>query len=659
MAEVEEQQFTTLAERIAALNRQKNFQAPPSTIGKRAPPPPPGPIRTVTEPAGQTPAYNAVSAQKSPSIPPRPGRAAVDQAPPLPRRNTEQVPVSAELQLPSGRTLAPPPLVSRNSQQQGQAPSGLPSRRPSGQTVPGRRNSNSSDISYISTVSNLSLSDNQSTTTRRLPPPLEQAKLPPLPPTRRELEAARRVSEDEVKSPSLPPRTSTARGTDSPTPSLPPRLPSRPAKSPTVPQGEERSPALPVRRLPPPPTNYQPRPALENGFNRGSRNDAPPPVPVTSRPSAAQIDAIASKAAATRSLSTPSPDSCLICRDYSGPDRVAAQYPVSSLPRQGTVDYLAHVLCDPFPSHTDKARAIFAWCHHNIAYDVAGFFGGCIPRGQSPSESIFTGKAVCEGYARIYEAIALRARLECTVVGGHGKGFSYKPLGPGERPPPPNPTGHAWNAVRIDGGKWKVIDPCWGAGAVSGSEYIKCFKPQQFWMTNEQIGAGHFPSNPAHFFREDGRIPTWEEYILGGCDGEPAMWYGRGTEEGLSEFTFEPRAKRISVWEGSKVIRFQFSKLCEHWTPERNGPGKQMLFVISIHGAGGNKEDLVTLDNDGFWWWADIRAADLGRPGQTVSMFGFEKIGDVDARGVTKEEWLRKKGRVGYNMCGIALWELV
>ncbi|KAF4971758.1 hypothetical protein FZEAL_9749, partial [Fusarium zealandicum] len=43
MAETEEPQFTTLAQRIAALNQQKSFTGTPSPdpIRKRPPPPPP------------------------------------------------------------------------------------------------------------------------------------------------------------------------------------------------------------------------------------------------------------------------------------------------------------------------------------------------------------------------------------------------------------------------------------------------------------------------------------------------------------------------------------------------------------------------------------------------------------------------------------------
>lgn len=239
---------------------------------------------------------------------------------------------------------------------------------------------------------------------------------------------------------------------------------------------------------------------------------------------------------------------------------------------------------------------------------MQGFFAGCPARGTA-SDTIFSGKAVCEGYARIFEAIAKRAGLECVVVGGHGKGFGFAPVKDGQTPPPRNPTGHAWNAVKIDNGHWKLIDPCWGAGHIDGQarSYNRKFSPEQFTMSNELFGWRHFPQDSRYFSRDDGRTPSWEEYVLGPTGGERARWYGNTLEEGISEWNSSPAQKNIQVYSG-EVVRFQFAKLCEHWTAERNGTGKPRLLMMNIHGVDGRKDDQVPLDSDGFWWWCDIPA---------------------------------------------------
>ncbi|EGO59417.1 hypothetical protein NEUTE1DRAFT_60813 [Neurospora tetrasperma FGSC 2508] len=685
MADVEEPQFNTLAERIAALNQQKNFSAP-STAGKRPPPPPP--VRAATDiPVVPPTLPNRNEGLPTPSLPPRPTRAAsaIDRPPPLPRRTTEQD-IPEDKPMPTVNK-KPPPLPSRNSIQH--TPPALPSRRPTPSAslpVPGvRRNSNSSDISHLSNVSASSWNNTASSSARtsitsdsghplrKLPPAFDQAKLPPLPPTRRELEAKAREAQQEQEReanrsappavsqgpPRLPSRSSlpppSTASREPPAlpsrPSLPPRLPSRPARHSTFPDVEEEpGPPLPNRRLPPPTLSDRPKSVPE---------PAPPPIPLSSRPT---FDAVVSRKAngtevIPRSVSAPpvGPD-CLICRDFSGPDTVAAQHPISSLPRHDTIRYLAHVLCDPFDSPTDKARAIFTWCHHNMAYDTHGFFNNCIPHHSSPAEQIFSGKAVCQGYADVYKAIALAAGLDCVLISGHGKGFGHHDLASGSSVPPEE-SNHAWNAVRIDGGEWKIIDACWGAGHLGDDRlFHKKFSPEMFYLPNEIIGKKHFPTDRRHFYRSDGRVLTWEEYILG--DGPTPCWYGDADKDGLDQFSLEPRTAPIPVYSG-EVVRFQFSKVCVHWDPEKNGGGKQYLFVVAIEGRDGRNKDFVPLDTDGFWWWTDIPAIDLGAPGQKITVFAVSTIDNKCARGLTKEEWLRKKGRCAYSFVGICAWDLV
>ncbi|KAI1415805.1 hypothetical protein F5Y13DRAFT_155347 [Hypoxylon sp. FL1857] len=661
MADVEEPKFNSLAERIAALNQQKNFTAPPPSTKRPPPPPPPGAGRPQSH--AQAPKTNGAVASQSPNLPARPQK---PNPPSLPRRtNTSESAIEPPPSLPSRD--APPPLPNRkNSTQPSPA---LPARRASTQPLNGRRGSNSSEVSHISTLSNLSLnpvSSRTSTTStetqpsrRVLAPTLDQAKLPPLPPSRKEREAqeAREAAEKEatevIKAPLLSSRSAPA--VPQSRPGLP-RLPSRPTNSSAHSQIDE-NPSVAPRRLPPPPSAFvRPSTTFEStrrpdapGPRPGPRpsNDAPPPVPVSSRPTFSQIDAVAERKST----------SCLICRDFSGPDSVAAQYPSHSLPRHDPVGYLANVLCGPFPSATDKARAIFTWCHHNIAYNVEEFFGKCI-KGRSVDETIFHGKAVCQGYAEVYQAIAQRAGLQCVVVGGHGKGYGYKPLKNGEPLPPRDPSGHAWNAVCIDNGEWKLLDACWGAGSVGNQQYHKQFKPHMFSLSNDLFGLKHFPRDDRYFFRNDGRIPTWEEYIVGPTKGEKADFFG--TDEGISEFTFSPAEKHIPVYSGG-VVRFQFSKICEHWIPERHGKGKSYLLLIKIHGMDGRKEDLVPLETDGFWWWTDISARDLGAPGQTIFLYGLTTLNNKDARGVTKEEYYRTKNSGCFSMSWAiyAKWELV
>ncbi|KAL7921630.1 hypothetical protein ACQKWADRAFT_294833 [Trichoderma austrokoningii] len=662
MADTEEPQFNTLAERIAALNKQKNF----SSVGtpeaaRKKPPPPPPPGRPSVEAQGRRQTAPIVTItgsahETAPRAPPRP-KPNADAPPPLPRRNTQN----------AADASGPPPLPSRTGSFQ--ASPALPPRRTSTITVPkpsGRRNSASSEASMQSTMSSLSLTKTISSTTsngsngtivHKLPPVTDMADLPPLPPTRRELEA--RAKEEAAA------RQAAAKEAR---PSLPPRQPSRPAR-PQASASSESIPRQTPRPTPKPapvtvsirgfgsstqpeqPPRMPPRPKID-----ASADDAPPPVPMSSRPSVSQIQAILSRASPAPPAAT---NDCWVCRDWSGPDGVAAQYPREGLPRNDPVGYLARALCDPFPSYNDKARAIFTWFHHNIAYDTQAFFSGNI-RGQTPENTILYGAAVCQGYAETYKAIANKAGLECIVVGGHGKGYGYTPLKKGERPPPAKPSGHAWNAVRVDGGVWRLLDACWGAGHICGNNNLfkKEFSPVQFTNSGHRFGNTHFPSDGRHQFREDGRTITWDEYIIGRSQGPPVEVFGNCGQEGIAEDSIEPASKEISVYSG-EVVRFQFSKICEHWTSEKNGGGKPPLFLLQFHGVDGRKDDIIPIETDGYWHWADVNARDLGAPGQSVMVLQLTSMDGQDARGVTAQQFLSKKGKVGMAWAYVAKWELV
>ncbi|KAM0328101.1 hypothetical protein ACHAQA_005504 [Verticillium albo-atrum] len=695
MADVEEPQFTTLAERIAALNKQKNFKAP--EVKAKRPPPPPPPVkldnRSQTFPVA--PLVEPPPDRSTPTIPPRPSRTVPPKAapPPLPRRTTDSPHIEAQ-HLPVRDRVAPPPQILARSATSHNSPA-LPPRRPSGQTqyLDARRNSNASEISTLSslslnnnTVSSATSIHSMDGSARKLPPAFDPSSLPPLPPTKREKEAqAKEAAAKEAVRPRAPIPIKSApviRQIEPPQrPSLPPRLTNKSVNQQIQPAHQHVSDPEPVpakpRRLPPPASAapvvspvIRPQPVVGGNHFQNAHNtsvapqvshgypeeeDAPPPIPLSSRPTVSQINTVPAQPAPA----VEQRNDCLTCRDFSGPDGVAAQYPRDSLPRDDPVGYLAHYLCAPFTSYTDKARAIFTWFHHNIAYDCPAFFGNSI-RARGAEETILMGRAVCSGYADTYKAIAERAGLECVTVTGHGKGIGHTALKKGERPPPKKVDGHAWNAVRIDGGEWKLLDACWGAGNVSSAtkSYTPSFKPQQFTRPNEMFGLSHYPRDNNHFFRSDGRIPTWEEYFIGPVHGETPTVYTNAHQEGVAEHSVTPKEKQISVYSG-ECVRFQFSKICEHWTSEKHGLGKPPLLLLSIGGRDGRKKEMVPMETDGYWWWLDVNAIDLGAPGEGLSIFMVTNFDGRDARGLTKSEFLAKRGKVGMAFAGVIKWDLI
>ncbi|KAI4246656.1 MAG: hypothetical protein LQ352_006343, partial [Teloschistes flavicans] len=470
----------------------------------------------------------------------------------------------------------PPPTITRTGQKKPPPPA-LPPRKQSSQPSPAlppratsgtlqRRDSAASISSTLSSVSALSIGPNGTTKSpgsrtpsmdagRRMAPVFDQATLPPLPPKRTQDQVDKRYQDIERSRMGLQPTKSTPNITTIELQS-PPTLPSRPPQRPPQTPMRNESPSS-VRKLPPDrPSAVPARSALSFGMNRPQNtpdtnatngvhpntepvNGQPPPLPLSSKPDLSKLLATKPKPAAQpQSSSQLLSQSCLTCRDFSGPDTHAAKFPRQTVP---SLDWLAKQLTSPFPSPTDQARAIFTWLHENVAYDIHSFCNNCV-QPSTPAKTLATGLAVCEGYASLFTAIATKAGLESLVVSGHGKGAGFSPLAPGEAIPPES-MNHAWNAVKIDDGEWKLIDSCWGAGHVclDRQEYTKKFAPRFFTMSNDEFGLRHFPTNQRLFYRTDGRaqIP-WTEYILGsdaaGGAPQPVRVCGNTTgEEGISE----------------------------------------------------------------------------------------------------------------------------
>lgn len=267
----------------------------------------------------------------------------------------------------------------------------------------------------------------------------------------------------------------------------------------------------------------------------------------------------------------------------------------------------------------------------------------------------------------MFTTLALAAGLEAVLISGHGMGFAKDPIQPHEPTPPEDVSGHAWNVVKIDGGEWKLIDVCWGAGSVSNNpvSYKKHLTTEHFTMSNNEFGKKHFPKDPAHQFRTDGRVMSWDEYIRGGYEPKfekLVVYSGCFETHGLDRDSFVPAAKYIKVRGAApnQRIQFQFKKFCEHWDLV-NRTGRPYPLVLSINGRDGRKKDMVTVRCDPQYnhWWCDVATLDLGCAGQTVTLYAVNTIAGKDARGMTTKEYetLKAQGRP-HSFNGIAMWQL-
>ncbi len=153
-----------------------------------------------------------------------------------------------------------------------------------------------------------------------------------------------------------------------------------------------------------------------------------------------------------------------------------------------SVSELASVLSQYATSDPDKARIIYAWIANNITYDVDGFLSG--QYGDLGAKKVLSRRTgVCTGYANLYQALAQSMGLETVVIEGYAKGVGYG-IGTGKR------LRHAWNAVKFND-RWHLLDSTWGAGVVSGQQFVKIFNPHYFATKSEHFIYDHYPNDPA------------------------------------------------------------------------------------------------------------------------------------------------------------------
>jgi hypothetical protein len=173
---------------------------------------------------------------------------------------------------------------------------------------------------------------------------------------------------------------------------------------------------------------------------------------------------------------------------YAAVDALADSAPASVA---RSVPALAAYLSLAGPDELLRTRALFRWVAGHIAYDVAGFVAGSYGD-LSPDGVLRRGSSVCEGYARLSEALGTAMGLQIQVVSGWSKGYGYtsgQRVGNG-------PTNHAWNVVRI-GGRWRLMDATWGAGYLDQrSQFVRRFQDHYFLTAPEAFVFDHLPEDP-------------------------------------------------------------------------------------------------------------------------------------------------------------------
>ncbi len=137
-----------------------------------------------------------------------------------------------------------------------------------------------------------------------------------------------------------------------------------------------------------------------------------------------------------------------------------------------------------------KVKIIHDWITENISYDEEVFFRRKHVK-DSAETTLQKQKAVCDGFAKLFQAMCKSAGIETLYITGITKGYGYSQNGY---------LGlHAWNAVKIQN-SWYLVDITWDAGYINGQHFIKQYSTDYLFLSPQAFIYTHFPTDDRHQF---------------------------------------------------------------------------------------------------------------------------------------------------------------
>jgi len=169
--------------------------------------------------------------------------------------------------------------------------------------------------------------------------------------------------------------------------------------------------------------------------------------------------------------------------NYAAIDKIALQLPDAE---SKTTDGIAGYINNHFEKPEDKARAIFCWITHTIAYDVENMYNVNFYQNKNDivKRVLQSRKGICMSYTELFNDIAGKTGLKSYAVHGYTRQNNKVDVVP-----------HAWNAVQI-GTEWHLIDATWGAGYIQNGKFVRHIENNYFNANPQQYILSHMPFDP-------------------------------------------------------------------------------------------------------------------------------------------------------------------
>jgi len=165
--------------------------------------------------------------------------------------------------------------------------------------------------------------------------------------------------------------------------------------------------------------------------------------------------------------------------------------PVIPLVQTKSTEGISRFINSHYQTPQEKVTAIFYWLTSHIVYDVAALANMPLYYEKQAliSQTLTTRKAVCQGYAEVFQELCAKTGLRSYLITGFviPKGTT-------------TPMSHAWAAAQVNG-QWFLFDPTWGAGVVENGKFIPRVNDRYFMVPPTRMIQTHIPFDPLWQFQ--------------------------------------------------------------------------------------------------------------------------------------------------------------
>ncbi|MEN0046160.1 MAG: transglutaminase domain-containing protein [Bacteroidota bacterium] len=137
----------------------------------------------------------------------------------------------------------------------------------------------------------------------------------------------------------------------------------------------------------------------------------------------------------------------------------------------------------------ESVRAIYHWIRLNISYDEKAYNDGNRRINRTNTDIINRRKAICWGYANLFQEMARAMGIESIIISGYARTQLSQKYDLEE-------INHAWNAVKVDG-YWHLLDVTWDSSLLGKKDEFALKYERDYFLTAPQYFIlTHLPANP-------------------------------------------------------------------------------------------------------------------------------------------------------------------